>query len=225
MRSDVLTKLELLDAKHVQDIVYQLKRLMSGLSLFHRECQEIMAGDPKLFPVEVDLNQSTCRPKEVDFDQDGYDEGPQDVQPEEIPKEFLQQPEQVQQEEALIDCSQAEAATAEPAVDLLAAEPSAAGDLLGGLAEKPAPAANLLGTLGEQADPADNLLGTLGQQSAPAANILGLGEQAVTAAAAEPAADGKDNWNENWLLGPNKEENVPKNIEPGGDIDLLLLDN
>ena len=57
LRSDVLTKLELLDAKHVQDIVYQLKRLMAGLSLFHRECQEIMAGDPKLFPVEVDLNQ------------------------------------------------------------------------------------------------------------------------------------------------------------------------
>ena len=66
LRSDVLTKLELLDAKHVQDIVYQLKRLMAGLSLFHRECQEIMAGDPKLFPVEVDLNQ-VCQLTQLSF--------------------------------------------------------------------------------------------------------------------------------------------------------------
>lgn len=32
-------------------------------------------------------------------------------------------------------------------------------------------------------------------------------------------------WDENWLLGPNHEQSIPKNIEPGGDIDLLLLDN
>ena len=31
-----------------------------------------MAGDPKLFPVEVDLNQSTCKPKDPGFDEDGY---------------------------------------------------------------------------------------------------------------------------------------------------------
>ena len=36
LRSDVLVKLELLDNKHVQDIVFQLKRLMAGLSKFHK---------------------------------------------------------------------------------------------------------------------------------------------------------------------------------------------
>ena len=36
LRSDVLVKLEMLDNKHVQDIVFQLKRLMSGLSKFHQ---------------------------------------------------------------------------------------------------------------------------------------------------------------------------------------------
>ena len=69
LRSDVLTKLELLDNKHVQDIVFQLKRLMGNLTVFHKECQEIMCTDPKLFPVEMDLNQS-CKPKEDNFDDD-----------------------------------------------------------------------------------------------------------------------------------------------------------
>ena len=32
-------------------------------------------------------------------------------------------------------------------------------------------------------------------------------------------------WDENWLLGPNHEQSIPKNTEPGGDIDLLLMDN
>ena len=36
LRSDVLVKLELLDNKHVQDIVFQLKRLMAGMSKFHQ---------------------------------------------------------------------------------------------------------------------------------------------------------------------------------------------
>ena len=150
LRSDVLTKLELLDNKHVQDIVFQLKRLMAGLTLFHKECQEIMSTDPKLFPVEVDLDQSTCKPKEVDFD-DGYDE---------VPAELSNIP----HEDELIDCSEEQN------------DEGAIGDLLGGAGES----------------------------------------------VKEEKKEGS--WNENWLLGPDKEENVPQNIEPGGDIDLLLLD-
>eukprot|EP00095_Tigriopus_kingsejongensis_P008324 maker-scaffold1724_size29877-snap-gene-0.8 protein:Tk08324 transcript:maker-scaffold1724_size29877-snap-gene-0.8-mRNA-1 annotation:"prkca-binding protein" len=56
LRSDVLVKLELLDNKHVQDIVFQLRRLMSGLTTFHQECAHLMKG-AKLFPIEVDLTR------------------------------------------------------------------------------------------------------------------------------------------------------------------------
>lgn len=43
-RSDVLVKLELLDNKHVQDIVHQLKRLMSNLTEFHTDCHKVTTG-------------------------------------------------------------------------------------------------------------------------------------------------------------------------------------
>ena len=48
LRSDVLVKLELLDNKHVQDIVFQLKRLMSGMSKFHQVWKtNLIACKPK----------------------------------------------------------------------------------------------------------------------------------------------------------------------------------
>jgi hypothetical protein len=56
-RSDVLVKLELLDNKHVQDIVHQLKRLMSNLTDFHNDCHKLFHG-VKLFPIEVDLSRT-----------------------------------------------------------------------------------------------------------------------------------------------------------------------
>ncbi len=62
LRSDVLVKLELLDNKHVQDIVFQLRRLMSGLTTFHVECAELMK-DAKLFPIEVDLTRNSFQYK------------------------------------------------------------------------------------------------------------------------------------------------------------------
>ena len=55
-------KLELLDNKHVQDIVFQLRRLMAGLTTFHVECQELMK-DAKLFPIEVDLTRNSFQYK------------------------------------------------------------------------------------------------------------------------------------------------------------------
>lgn len=82
LRSDVLVKLELLDNKHVQDIVFQLRRLMSGLTTFHQECAHLMK-DAKLFPIEVDLTpnafqyQSTnqiIRDEENDLDNEGAEE-------------------------------------------------------------------------------------------------------------------------------------------------------
>ncbi len=53
LRSDVLVKLELLDNKHFQDIIFQLKRLLDGLATFHINCQKIISQE-KLFPIEVE---------------------------------------------------------------------------------------------------------------------------------------------------------------------------
>lgn len=58
LRSDVLVKLELLDQKHVQDIVFQLQRLVAALSQYHNDCHGIMKGTC-IFPIEVDLSRST----------------------------------------------------------------------------------------------------------------------------------------------------------------------
>lgn len=57
LRSDVLVKLELLDNKHVQDIVHQLRRLMESLTTFHLDCHKMFDG-VKLFPIEVDLEKT-----------------------------------------------------------------------------------------------------------------------------------------------------------------------
>lgn len=57
LRSDVLIKLELLDQKHVQDVVHQLQRLVTGLARYHNECHEIMK-QTRIFPIEVDLSNS-----------------------------------------------------------------------------------------------------------------------------------------------------------------------
>ena len=55
-------------------------------------------------------------------------------------------------------------------------------------------------------------------------NLVSLASEAPKTSEQEGSKAEKGGWDENWLLGPNKDENVPKNIEPGGDIDLLLLD-
>ena len=63
-RSDVLVKLELLDNKHVQDIVQQLRRLMANLTQFHLDCHKLFHG-VKLFPIEMDLAKSAFQTTEA----------------------------------------------------------------------------------------------------------------------------------------------------------------
>merc|ERR1739838_806054 len=66
IRSDVMVKLELLDNKHVQDIVHQLRRLMSSLTTFHTDCHKLFDG-VKLFPIEVELARSAFQcPQEIE---------------------------------------------------------------------------------------------------------------------------------------------------------------
>ncbi|RWS28550.1 PRKCA-binding protein-like protein [Leptotrombidium deliense] len=57
LRSDVLVKLELLDQKHVQDVVQQLQRLIAALAKHYTECCELMKEKP-VFPIEFDLSTS-----------------------------------------------------------------------------------------------------------------------------------------------------------------------
>ncbi|CAG5103041.1 Similar to Pick1: PRKCA-binding protein (Rattus norvegicus) [Cotesia congregata] len=56
-RSDVLVKLELLDNKHVQDIVWQFQKFASSLSSYYSKTQSLLSTT-SLFPVEVDLTRS-----------------------------------------------------------------------------------------------------------------------------------------------------------------------
>lgn len=58
-RSDVLVKLELLDQKHVQDIVTQLQKLLNALAKMYSESYSILSECP-LFPLELDLS-ANCK--------------------------------------------------------------------------------------------------------------------------------------------------------------------
>ncbi|KAK3744538.1 hypothetical protein RRG08_056675 [Elysia crispata] len=58
MRSDVLVKMELLDQKHVQDIVFQLQKFVTAMAKYHTDCHEVMKG-AVVFPIEVDLSRGT----------------------------------------------------------------------------------------------------------------------------------------------------------------------
>ena len=42
----------------VQDIVFQLQRLVNGMSKYHNECHKVL-NDAIVFPIEVDLSRST----------------------------------------------------------------------------------------------------------------------------------------------------------------------
>lgn len=74
MRSDVLVKLELLDNKHVQDIVFQLQRLVNGMAKYHNECHAVLK-DAIVFPIEVDLSRSTFTYDTSNEFNDNEDEG------------------------------------------------------------------------------------------------------------------------------------------------------
>uniref|UniRef100_A0A8C4R8N6 PRKCA-binding protein n=1 Tax=Eptatretus burgeri TaxID=7764 RepID=A0A8C4R8N6_EPTBU len=57
LRKDVLEKIELLDQKHVQDIVFQLQRFVSAMSHYHDDCCRALKH-ADVFPIEVDLTRT-----------------------------------------------------------------------------------------------------------------------------------------------------------------------
>ncbi|XP_037300574.1 PRKCA-binding protein isoform X4 [Manduca sexta] len=63
LRSDVLVKLELLENKKAQDVAYQLRKFIQGLSVYHNETVEQLKENSTLFPVEVDLSQNAFQYK------------------------------------------------------------------------------------------------------------------------------------------------------------------
>ncbi|KAF7686558.1 PRKCA-binding protein [Silurus meridionalis] len=76
MRKDVLEKIELLDQKHVQDIVFQLQRFVSGMSRYYDECYAVLK-EADVFPIEVDLSRTTLNytgPNYEDEEEEGEEE-------------------------------------------------------------------------------------------------------------------------------------------------------
>lgn len=57
LRSDVLVKLELLDQKHVQDVITQLQKFLSCLAVMNSESYSILK-EANYFPLEVDLSNN-----------------------------------------------------------------------------------------------------------------------------------------------------------------------
>lgn len=73
MRKDVLEKIELLDQKHVQDIVFQLQRFVSGMSHYYDECYTVLK-EADVFPIEVDLSRTMINYSSQPFSYPGDEE-------------------------------------------------------------------------------------------------------------------------------------------------------
>ncbi|CAG5122368.1 unnamed protein product [Candidula unifasciata] len=83
MRSDVLVKMELLDQKHVQDIVFQLQKFVTAMAKYHTDCHDVMK-DAVVFPIEVDLSRGTFTYDTANsFDDGGDDDDEEEEQEEE----------------------------------------------------------------------------------------------------------------------------------------------
>lgn len=64
LREDVLAKIELLENKHVHDVVGQLHAIASQMASYNCEISQMMLGggnsnsEPPLFPIEMDLTRT-----------------------------------------------------------------------------------------------------------------------------------------------------------------------
>nr|CAG4640866.1 EOG090X06GA [Eulimnadia texana] len=65
LRADVQVKLELLDNKHVQDVVQQLQRFLKHMAAFYEESHSLLEGK-QFFPIEVDLSRGAFTYQSVD---------------------------------------------------------------------------------------------------------------------------------------------------------------
>lgn len=75
LRTDVLEKIELLEAKHAQSLADNLKKLMEGLAKFTQDCIAKFETTKSLFPIEVDLKADAFTYKSQNtFSSDGAEE-------------------------------------------------------------------------------------------------------------------------------------------------------
>jgi len=71
LREDVLAKIELLENKHVHDVVGQLHAIASQMAGYNREISRMMLGggndnsEPPLFPIEMDLTRNAFQYESV----------------------------------------------------------------------------------------------------------------------------------------------------------------
>lgn len=71
LREDVLAKIELLENKHVHDVVGQLHAIASQMANYNREISRMMLGggndesEPPLFPIEMDLTRTAFQYESV----------------------------------------------------------------------------------------------------------------------------------------------------------------
>uniref|UniRef100_A0A8D8VBL4 PRKCA-binding protein n=2 Tax=Cacopsylla melanoneura TaxID=428564 RepID=A0A8D8VBL4_9HEMI len=81
LRSDVLVKLELLDNKHVQDVVCQLQRFIAGFASYHSTNIGLLREN-SLFPIEMDLSRSSFQYEcsQVPCYENNNDEEPEPVE-------------------------------------------------------------------------------------------------------------------------------------------------
>lgn len=85
-RNDVMVKLELLEAKQVQDTVFQLQRLVANLQRLHDDQIEILKSFQGHFPIEIELHRvsgvvPTANLNDNEDDDDEVDDGDDDVDP------------------------------------------------------------------------------------------------------------------------------------------------
>ena len=80
LRNDVLEKIELLEAKHAQNLADNLKRLLEGLAKFSVDSLEKFETTKNLFPIEVDLKDDAFEYKSnQNFSCDMTDEPEEEV--------------------------------------------------------------------------------------------------------------------------------------------------
>ncbi|CAI8040529.1 PRKCA-binding protein [Geodia barretti] len=70
LRSDVLVKLQLLDNKRVQDVAFQLERLVGGMYVYNRQCYNVLK-QAAVFPIEVQLSIHPPTPPAIEGEGEG----------------------------------------------------------------------------------------------------------------------------------------------------------
>ncbi|ELT87544.1 hypothetical protein CAPTEDRAFT_129168, partial [Capitella teleta] len=101
MRSDVLVKMELLDNKHVQDIVFQLQRLVTAMAKYHNDSHAVLKV-AEVFPIEVDLSRSTFTyDTSTQFEDDNEEEEEEGEENEEDEQEEQQEESRVHDQELI----------------------------------------------------------------------------------------------------------------------------